>query len=204
MHYQFIEIGTSDFKTEIEFATEKTRGVSIEPVRHYFDRLPDRKNVHRFNCAIGKDHCSVEMFHVNPKYIDSKQVPNWLRGCSTVGNPHPTAKRWLKKSGLEAEDFFLVQPVCMLTLQTVIEACRVSSLSLLKIDTEGMDSKIILWSFDQIRNLMPEKIVFEINELNDEETTEEAIRKLTALGYQEIHRGRDIVLRRSALCYHGK
>ena len=92
----------------------------------------------------------------------------------------------------------------MLTLQTVIEACRVSSLSLLKIDTEGMDSKIILWSFDQIRNLMPEKIVFEINELNDEETTEEAIRKLTALGYQEIHRGRDIVLRRSALCYHGK
>jgi len=33
MKYDFVEIGTSDFDTLIEQATDTTRGISIEPVR---------------------------------------------------------------------------------------------------------------------------------------------------------------------------
>jgi hypothetical protein len=44
-HYDFIEIGTSDFDTLIETSDDKTVGLSIEPIKYYLDRLPERKNV---------------------------------------------------------------------------------------------------------------------------------------------------------------
>jgi len=51
MKYDFVEIGTSDFDTLIETATDATRGLSIEPVRYYLDRLPERAGVKKLLCT---------------------------------------------------------------------------------------------------------------------------------------------------------
>ena len=55
MKYDFVEIGTSDFDTLIESATDATVGLSIEPVKHYLDRLPDRPGVRKIWSAISAD-----------------------------------------------------------------------------------------------------------------------------------------------------
>ena len=38
----FLEIGTADFDTEIEKADNNTRGFSIEPLKIYLDKLPEK------------------------------------------------------------------------------------------------------------------------------------------------------------------
>ena len=45
MHYNFVEIGTSDFDTLIEGADDEQVGLSIEPIAYYLNKLPDKKNV---------------------------------------------------------------------------------------------------------------------------------------------------------------
>ena len=37
-HYDFIEIGTSDFDTLIESSDDNVVGLSIEPIKYYLDR----------------------------------------------------------------------------------------------------------------------------------------------------------------------
>ena len=38
-HYDFIEIGTSDFDTLIETSNDNTVGISIEPIKYYINRF---------------------------------------------------------------------------------------------------------------------------------------------------------------------
>ena len=45
MNYNFIEIGTADFDTVIEHATDNIVGLTIEPIKYYIDKLPLKKNV---------------------------------------------------------------------------------------------------------------------------------------------------------------
>ena len=43
--YDFIEIGTSDFQTLIEEASDEAIGLSVEPISYYLNKLPNPKNV---------------------------------------------------------------------------------------------------------------------------------------------------------------
>ena len=45
MHYNFIEIGTSDFRTIAETATNDKTGLCVEPLKHYLDALPNKDNI---------------------------------------------------------------------------------------------------------------------------------------------------------------
>jgi hypothetical protein len=46
--YDFIEIGTSDFDTEIEKKDNKI-GISIEPIKYYLDRVTNKPNCIKLN-----------------------------------------------------------------------------------------------------------------------------------------------------------
>lgn len=48
----FLEIGTSDVETLIESCDEDSFGISIEPLKYYLDKLPDKKNVKKLNLAV--------------------------------------------------------------------------------------------------------------------------------------------------------
>ena len=43
MIYDFVEIGTSDFNTLLQSSKDQ-RGLSIEPLKIYLDKLPNKKN----------------------------------------------------------------------------------------------------------------------------------------------------------------
>ena len=58
----FLEIGTSDFDTCIEHASDTTKGISVEPIKFYIDRLPNPKNVKKVNAAISPTNSEKDSF----------------------------------------------------------------------------------------------------------------------------------------------
>ena len=69
-HFDFIEVGTSDFRTLTQYVEESNiscplgcalrnwdpnsvRGIAVDPVEHLLKRLPDLPNVAKVNAAFG-------------------------------------------------------------------------------------------------------------------------------------------------------
>ena len=52
----FVEIGTSNFETLIQLASEDSKGLSVEGLKMYQDQLPDKPNVQKVNAAISSEY----------------------------------------------------------------------------------------------------------------------------------------------------
>ena len=99
-HYDFIEIGTSDFNTLIQKATPSTVGLSVEPLKDYLDRLPTKPHVQKVNAAVSKRSGSIDLYYVPDAVRIEKGLPSWMKGTNSIGAPHPTVVRYLEKHGL--------------------------------------------------------------------------------------------------------
>ena len=87
MEYDFIEIGTSDFETLIE-QDNNQKGISIEPIQYYLDKLPNNPNVIKSNHAISNIEGEIKIFWITPEDIKKYNLPWWVRGCNSVNEPH--------------------------------------------------------------------------------------------------------------------
>ena len=110
MNYDFVEIGTSYFRTELEEATEGMTGISIEAMAKYLDKLPDKPGIKKLNIAI----IPAEKYTGNPLlvyYVDKDELYQWcidegwgeglgnayrklIEGCNRVGTPHEFHTHW--------------------------------------------------------------------------------------------------------------
>jgi hypothetical protein len=183
MKYDFVEIGTSDFDTLIETATDATVGLSIEPVKHYLDRLPDRPGVRKIWSAISADNVKsmLQVYYVPESVIKEKGLPDWLRGCNHVGDYH------LQHRKLGIEHLVETSHVPCWPIGELFEREQVTELDLLKLDTEGQDCAILLhlatWLLTQPATARPRKIIFESNELADPDQVTAVINQFIMLGY---------------------
>lgn len=194
MKYDFVEIGTSDFDTLIEAATDTTVGLSIEPVRHYLDRLPDRANVRKIWSAVSADNVKsmLQVYYVPESVIREKGLPDWLRGCNSVGDYHFQHRK------LGIEDLVETSHVPCWPIGDLFEREQVTELDLLKLDTEGQDCAILLhlaaWLSTQPAGAKPRKIIFESNELADPDQVTAVINAYMMLGYTLTMSDYDTVL----------
>lgn len=160
LRFDFLEIGTSDFDSLSHLATDITRGISVEPVRYYLDRLPSWPGVRKICAGVGSCQGDAEVFYIPDHVIQQHSLPNWMRGCNSVGDYHWQHRRF----GIE----HLVQReiVPVMSLREILQQNSVTELDFLKLDTEGQDSDILLdfWPWAQ-RHLLPARIQFESNEL---------------------------------------
>ena len=194
MKYDFVEIGTSDFDTLIETATDATQGLSIEPVRYYLDRLPDRPGVRKIWSAISADNVKsiLQVYYVPESVIEEKGLPYWLRGCNSVGDYH------LQHRELGIEHLVETSHVPCWPIGELFEREQVTELDLLKLDTEGQDCAILLhlatWLSTQPATTRPSKIIFESNELALPAQVELVITLFVNMGYSLIRSDYDTVL----------
>jgi hypothetical protein len=183
MKYDFVEIGTSDFDTLIETATDSTVGLSIEPVKHYLDRLPHRLGVRKIWSAISADNVKamLQVYYVPESVIKEKGLPDWLRGCNSVGDYH------LQHRKLGIEHLVETNHVPCWPIGELFEHEQVTELDLLKLDTEGQDCAILLhlaaWLTNQPATARPRKIIFESNELANPDQVTAVINQYIMLGY---------------------
>ena len=63
-HFDFIEIGTSDFNTLLQKADDSVVGLSVEPLVDYLERLPERARVTKVNAAVSDRSGSMEIYYV--------------------------------------------------------------------------------------------------------------------------------------------
>jgi hypothetical protein len=186
MKYDFVEIGTSDFDTLIEQATDTTRGISIEPVRYYLDRLPEKPGVKKICGAVSATNrkSMLQVYYVPESVIVKHQLPSWLRGCNSVGNYH------LQHQKLGIEHLVETSHVPCWPIGQLFEQEQVTELDLLKIDTEGQDVSIMLhlyeWLQHQPATQKPRRIEFESNELSDPEKVVQVVNKYKTLGYDVV------------------
>ena len=176
--YDFIEIGTSDFDTEIQCAGLK-RGISIEPVKRYLDALPNPPYVTKIHGAVSNRSGTIDVYSVSPEDIQKYNLPDWIRGCNTVNAPHMCV------AGKVPDEIIIKDNVPVYTFNDIIKMCHVRSCKYLKIDTEGHDVIILNSYLDCVSRRFPliPKIMFEDNGGCKKEDVEAVLEKLKGYGY---------------------
>lgn len=182
----FLEIGTSDFDTLVQKAKPGDKGMSIDAVGYYLDRLPSPPGWRKLNLGISDAAGELSLHYLHPDDIAAHGLPSWLRGCNSIGTPHPTAARLVEKAGLPAT-LIRNESVRVEKLITVLQDHDISGIHLLKVDTEGHDTVILSSFFDDCTpNLFPHELIFESNSLSDSDALHRLIAKLILLGYEII------------------
>jgi len=197
MHYDFVEIGTSDFDTEIQRCREYDRGICIEPLLVYLNRLPTKQYVHKVLAAVSDADGWVDCYYIPEEIIANYNLPWWLRGCNSIFKPHPTGCQILLNANLDLQTTIKTTKIPMYSIKSLFEMFQVTSINFLKIDTEGHDCTILHSYLDWLTNsnLKANQIVFESNSLISSESVDAIIAKLENVGYELLHRGEDTYLR---------
>lgn len=172
MKFDFVDIGTSDFDTNLDIKKPNQKILLVEPVKYYLDKLPNGENIFKNNCAVSDKKGKGEIYYVDDEIIKKYNMPEWARGCNSFNKPHETILRFFKE--LNAPPEFKKDKVAVLTFSDLIELYDITEIGFLKIDTEGHDH-VVLKSVSSCikKGLKIKKIKFEydpffgnLNELN--------------------------------------
>lgn len=194
MKYDFLEIGTSNFDALIESANDSTRGISIEPIKYYLDVLPSPPGVLKLNCAVSRKNLNetLGVFFVPESVIVEHKLPDWLRGCNSVGDYH------FQHIALNLQSLVEIQQVPCVPIGEIFDRYEISQLDYLKIDTEGADCDILLHLYEYLKSrpstMYPKKILFESNELAIPAQVELVKTRFASLNYSVVKSDYDTVL----------
>jgi hypothetical protein len=165
MNYNFIEIGTSDFRTLAD--RMRGPGISVEPIRKYLYRLPEKEDCFKVTAAISNYNGFIDVHYLTEEKINELGLPNWAKGCNSVNGPHKTIQKLL---GSAYWDHITIQSATVITLEALFDIFNVESVFKFQIDTEGHDA-VILWQYIEMAqsnpDILADILVFENNELSD-------------------------------------
>ena len=186
VHYNFIEIGTSNFSTEIQKSCLGKRGLSVDALQHYLDDLPNPEGVEKY-CAIisDEDKPSGAFWGVSLENIKKYGLPTWARGCNNYGDkPHRTISRILTKKGLDPNSIFTRSEVEVISFSKLISDRSVTECDYLKVDTEGHDTFIIKNMLKT--DLRPKEVEYENNCLTPAKLRRECKELMIKAGYRVV------------------
>lgn len=179
MHYDFIEIGTSDFDTFVDGHLEYGKpgcpdhfvGLCIDPIYEYVILgLSNKPRVTKVVAAVSDCDGTAEIHYIPEDTIKKYDFLPWTRGCNRINDYHPFTELEPNRVGLDVkpENIAVKRTVPKISVNTLIQTYLIESCDYLRIDTEGHDSTIIkafvkAWK----QNLMekPKKIEFECHPL---------------------------------------
>lgn len=181
MKYDFVEIGTCDFDTLVQNSGNQAKGICIDILKSYLDKLPNLPGVIKLDCAISDSPGKDLFYYVESDDVISHNLPEWTKGCGRLGNPHPFLVQELERRDLY--NLLKVMQVEKIQISTILEKYLVSQLGILKLDLGGHDVAV-LKSFLDYGKVLPDKIIFEfIPEISDSILLSECQEKLKDLGY---------------------
>jgi hypothetical protein len=191
--FDFIEIGTADFDTLIQRASATDRGLSIEPLGFYLDKLPNKPNVIKYQAAVSDTDGFADIYYIEESKIKEYNLPYWVRGCNSINKPHQFTRQ---KIGPELYyKLATVEKIPTVSWKTLIDTYCIQSIGHLKIDTEGHEHIILKEYFKEcIKNpkLFAKKIEFEYNETSNKQELDKIISELT--NYRVTYLKEDVIL----------
>jgi len=138
----FLEIGTCDFDTEIEKANDSTCGISVEPLKFYLDKLPNKQNCKKINCAISDTPGKTKIYYADTDVVIKYSLPWWLKGCSSMD---PNWKPFTEFVDIVVPRDELIREieVEVKTFEQIVTDNEIESIDFFKVDTEGHDHVIV-------------------------------------------------------------
>ncbi len=142
LHYDYIDIGTSDFDVaDGLFITDK-RYLLVEPMQEYLDRLPSGDHIVK-ECAACSDFDGfLDLHYVPPAAVQDLGLPQWVKGCNKLNEKHPILVDLLARRG-QGLDIIEVRKVPTMRFASLLTKHGASSAGYIKIDTEGHDHIIL-------------------------------------------------------------
>ena len=199
MHYTFVEIGTSDFDTCLQDSTNDDYGLSVDAVGHYLQRLPTKSNVRKIHAGVSNKDGFIDVYYVHPDTIAIYNLVSWVRGCNSIGAPHPTVVKLLTEMRLPLT-LIQKEKVVVKSIFTLFSENDVESIDLLKVDTEGHDCVILNNYIDYCLTnpkAFAKKIRFETNVLSTTVDQDFVLNRFLKNGYAIVSRdSSDAVLER--------
>lgn len=194
--YDFIEIGTSDFDTEVQKNDDKI-GISIEPIKYYLNKLPEKKDCIKLNMGISDYNGKCLVNYLSEETIQKYNFPFWVRGCNSINSYHKTVTNLCKDICIDIEKVSTTDEVDVSTLYQIMSNLQINGLYFLKIDTEGHDAVILKKFYNDIQNniYLPHVIKFESNVLSRDEDVNEIINLFATKGYELIEKNHDTILK---------
>jgi len=207
MRYDFIEIGTSDFDTLVEQDwPEDVRGICVEPMEIYLNKLIRLPNVVYVPAAISDSDGDATMYYPDPESFDVyNEINRDIRGCNTLHRVHPILRERTSASGIPdltvnamAERLLAkmvkMRKVPTLTWQTFADKYDVTEIGHFKVNAEGHDIVILRQYFEYCKKhpeCLAAKIEFETQKQMWGDLIDEAIDYLNKLNYIALRPGRD-------------
>ena len=165
----------------------------VEPLKYYLDKLPNRNNVIKVNCAISNKSSKGKMYYVSEEDIIKNHLPKYLKGCSSLNKRH-----WIFDckshfpNGVPVKEHY----IDILSFCDLVKKYNIKSIYFLKIDTEGHDSFILenyLECSKTNKKILAKKILFEFNRESDKAHTLKIIDLLKLSGYYFKNIGKNTI-----------
>jgi hypothetical protein len=185
-HFDFIDIGTSDFQYSKPKGSQT--GIYVEPIKQYIDSIPDYPQCIKENIAIFETTGFVDIYYVPLDVIIEKKLPTCFRGCNSINSPHRSVHDWINSRGWNVEDFIKKYSVKCMTIHDLFVKHNVSSIGTLKIDTEGYDCHIVNQLIDYLstNDLSLNRLTFETNELAPKDLINKTVERLNQNNFTTI------------------
>jgi FkbM family methyltransferase len=193
--YNYIEIGTSDFDTEIQ-KENNNYGISIEPIKYYYDKLPNKENSIKLNMAISNYIGKCHVYYLSEDTIKKYNFPDYIRGCNCINKYHPEVVITCNNRNIDINTIYEKQEVDVTTVYQIMINNNIDGVYYLKIDTEGHDTVILKHFYEENKNklFLPHIIRFESNHLTDNNLIIDTIILYSNIGYDFISRTIDDVV----------
>ena len=171
----FLEIGSCDFDTLEYLADLGWKGVMIEPIPKYYNRLRGgnpRSNIHYLNVAVDWTEGERVMYMASKEKVSEIGYTSGM--SSFFPNPDVFSEEVIVKT---------------LTIDRIFEICEIQHVDFLKIDTEGYDAEIVkMFPFERCK---PDFVKVEKEHLSHKDLND-TISRLSSNGYHCEWTERDI------------
>ena len=200
LNLDFLEIGTSDYDTCVEKCSEDAFGISVEPLKFYLDRLPNKKNVIKVNNAISKNNefGSIDLYYIPSNVIEINKLHHWFKGCNSIGEYPPLHIKYKVTHLVKKET------VSLIPISELLTKYKVKKIKFLKVDTEGLDCYILrnllVYLKDKSFDYYPDSILFESNEHTEKQFVQSTIQLFKDLNYNVEFSNVDTLLKKIKSC----
>lgn len=187
----FIEIGTSHFETLIQESNDNIKGISIDPIKYYLDKLPNKLNVKKLQLAISNIKKKGYIYYIPHYLIKKLNLPEWYYGCNKLDDYHPYHIKNNLKEYVEKEEIEVISIIELLYKN------KIKKIKYLKIDTEGHDCIILENLYEYIKYLpkkfYPDIIIFE-SQMTEKKNVDNIKNKFINIDYKIIKDDWDIIM----------
>lgn len=198
MFYDYLDIGTANFKTSLEVKKDNEKIILVDPIKTYLDELDNGPFIYKENAAIGNIDGFIDVTYINPQVIKLKNLKSWIGGSTQVGSIHPVITKMINQKVISKNDLIKTK-VPLITFSTLQKKYNIDEVYQIKIDTEGYESIILNSIYNAIDlGFIANRIIFEYrSELSNLKMLDILVEKFQKKGYKTswyTKKKRDILL----------